>query len=423
MTYVIIPNSVVSIGELAFCGCTGLTSITIANSVTKIGSGAFYGCDSLIEVNISDISSWYKIDFSQPDSNPLYYAKKLNLNGNEIKKLVIPNDITEIKDYTFYNCSNLTSISIPNSVTTIGDYAFSGCNSLTSINIPNSVTRIGRSSFYNTIWYNNQIDGVIYINNVLYAYKGTMPNNTSINIKEGIVYISPGAFYDCTGLTSITIPNSVTGIGFLAFRQSGLTSITIPISVIEIEDQAFISCYNLTEIKFNAENCIMMGSLNPEIYYTVFGDCRALKKINIGNNVKTIPDYAFYGCKSLSELTIGNSVAKIGDKAFYNCGFNLITSHCMTPPICADGTFGGDSDSYSASLIVPQGTEMVYDNAIEWNKFSNTQEFTGIDGLEADNGITEVARYDIYGRKLDVPTKGINIVKYSDGTTRKECVK
>ena len=139
--------SVTSIGGYAFHYCEGLTSVTIPNSVTSIGYNAFYGCYGLTSVHISDIAAWCNIDFDGDDSNPLYRANHLYLNGEEVKDLVIPNSVTSIGSHAFYYCSGLTSVTIPNSVTSIGSYAFSGCSGLTSVIIGNSVKYIYNNAF------------------------------------------------------------------------------------------------------------------------------------------------------------------------------------------------------------------------------------------------------------------------------------
>ena len=187
---VILPESVTSIVDRAFSHCFSLTSITISEGVTSIGEEAFEYCFSLTSITI-------------------------------------PNSVISIGDWAFSGCSSLTSIEIPKSVTSIGGWAFSGCSSLTSIEIPNSVTSIGYSAFDGTAWYDNLPDGVVYIGEFLYKYKGTMPANTSIAIKEGTTTICFSAFDGCSGLTSIEIPKSVTSIANGAFYGCiSLTSIT-----------------------------------------------------------------------------------------------------------------------------------------------------------------------------------------------------
>ena len=209
---VIIENGVTSIGDNAFYACSYITSITIPNSVTSIGSSAFSYCYDLPSVTI-------------------------------------PNFVTTIGALAFRQCYGLTSVNIANSVTSIGDSAFYKCSALTSVTIPNTVIYIGASAFDGTKWYNNQPEGLVYAGLILFKYKGIMPTNTHVDIKKDTKGIAESAFSGCSGLTSITIPNSVTSIGSSAFSGcSGLTSITIPNSVTSIGSSAFYDCYNLQAI-------------------------------------------------------------------------------------------------------------------------------------------------------------------------------
>ena len=211
LTSVTIPNSVTSIGQGAFSGCTGLTSITIGNSVTSIGEAAFYNCTGLTSITIpNSVTSIGEYAFG-------YCSGLISID--------IPNSVTSIADYAFEYCTELTSITIGNSVTSIGEAAFYNCTELTSIDIPNSVTSIGYAAFYNCTGL------------------------TSITIGNSVTSIGQGAFYNCTGLTSITIPNSVTSIGEYAFGYcSGLISATIGCGVQEIGDYAFYDCDRIKDV-------------------------------------------------------------------------------------------------------------------------------------------------------------------------------
>ena len=302
---VVIENGVTNIGDHAFFGCSGLTSISIPNSVTSIGYRAFNGCESLGSVTF-------------------------------------PNSMTSIGEQAFAECSDLTSITIPNSVTNIGSEAFWGCSGLTSLTIPNSVTSIGYEAFDGTKWYDNQPDGVVYAGKVLYAYKGTMPSNTKIDIKEGTTEITPTAFYGCSGLTSLTIPNSVTSIGAAAFYGcSGLTSLTIPNSVTNIGINAFSGCLGLTSI-------------------------------TIPNSVTSIGENAFYRCSGLTSVTIPNSVTSIGFEAFAYCsGLTSITCEAITPPDCGSSCFYDINKSIP--VYVAANNVDAYKTANLWKDFTNIQ--------------------------------------------------
>ena len=223
LTSVTIPNSVTSIGDGAFYGCSGLTSVTIGNGVTTIGVGAFSGCNSLNKVLVTDISAWCKIKFNNSDSNPIQFAKHLYSDENsEIKDLVIPNSVTSIGDFAFWQCEGLTSVTIGNGVTSIGQEAFALCTGLTSVAIGNSVTSIG--------WE---------------------------------------AFALCTGLTSIAIPNSVNEIWFGAFYGClSLISVTIGKSVIFLGGGCvFSDCSNITEVISLIEEPVMIDDFSKDTKY------------------------------------------------------------------------------------------------------------------------------------------------------------
>lgn len=132
---VIINDSVTSIGAYAFYNCTSVKSVTVPASVTAMSAYAFLDCNSIIGVYITDLAAWCNKSFSDSRSNPLSYARNLYLKGELVENLVIPDTVTSIGCYTFYECTNLVSVTIPDSVTNIGNAAFCTCTSLVSVSI------------------------------------------------------------------------------------------------------------------------------------------------------------------------------------------------------------------------------------------------------------------------------------------------
>ena len=284
---VTIPDGVTSIGNLTFADCNALTRIELPNSVTSIGNNAFSGCSRLTSIIVAEGNP----NYSSQDGI-LYNKDKtefIHIPNNIQGSVTISNGVTSIGYSAFYGCSGLTSITIPDSVTSIGYSAFDGCSGLTSITIPDSVTSIDRYAFYGcsgltsiTIpdsvtsiglgafgWCNgltrisipfvgDRKDGT---SNTHFGYifgadsysdnNDYVPSSLKTVVITGGTSIGERAFSGCTGLTSITIPDSVTSIGSYAFYScSGLTSITIPDSVTSIGLGAFYDCRGLTSIEF-----------------------------------------------------------------------------------------------------------------------------------------------------------------------------
>lgn len=249
ITYRGINYDVTQLDNEAFRDCRKMTSITIPPSVWGVGIAAFDGCEGLKEIHISDLSAWCELSFcdvaDDAGDSPLNYADGLYLNGELITELIVPEDVTEIGSHAFEGYEKLRSVVLHEGVEAIYKSAFLNCTNLTSINIPEAVYYIGPYAFDGTSWYDNMPDGEVYAGKHLYKYKGEMPSNTSIVVREGTETICESAF-DC---------------------RAELTSITLPSSLKQIHDYAFNGCVNLKEIYCKA---LTPPSINS--YYNNFHD-------------------------------------------------------------------------------------------------------------------------------------------------------
>ena len=272
-----------------------------------------------------------------------------NVWDSETKRGIITYNgaVTEIGDSAFKYCSNLTTITIPDSVTKIGSYAFQGCNNLTS--------------FYGKFASNDNrrltIDGVLSA----FAPAGL----TSYTIPNSVTEIGATSFYNCSNLTNVNIPNSVTKIGVSAFYDcDGLTNITIPDSVTEISSSAFYHCENLTSVT--------IGNGVTKIGSRAFYRCIRVTNVTLGNSVASIGEWAFRNCESLTSVTIPDSVTKIGSYAFQAC-FNLInvTVGNAVTEIAESAFYACTSlkKVYCKPTTPPTGNSMMFGNNAAGRKF------------------------------------------------------
>jgi hypothetical protein len=240
-----LPQSLVKIDNYAFSDCSNLTTINIPESVTTINTDAFSGCQSLEQVNISNLETWCNIKFGNHSSNPLSYAKHLNINGERISNLKIPNSVTTIKQNTFIGWQDITSVTIPNSVSLIDDWAFCACTNLTSIDIPNSVVMIGETTF------------------------SGCSSLTSIYVPNSVSSIGSYAFYGCTEVKSIIF-------------EDGSKNLNIGYSAIGVPHTTY--AYFGRQMDFTAMTYANLETVEFGDNVSSIKSCAFLK----GNNIRTV---------------------------------------------------------------------------------------------------------------------------------------
>ena len=222
--------------------------------------------------------------------------------------------VTTIGVYAFYECTELTSVELPATVTVIRGAAFMLCSNLTDIVFPDSLYCIEDGVFTGTAWFENLPEGLNYVGRVAYKYKGTMPQNTCVVLKEGTLGIAALAFFNCSGMTDIVIPNTVTYIGMAAFKNcSGLTQIEIPNSVTTIGYQAFV---NTPWYDSQPEGLVYAG----KVAYLYKGTMPDNTNIVLDEDTRGIATDAFRKCTGLTSVVIPDAVVNIGDGAFMDCG-------------------------------------------------------------------------------------------------------
>ncbi|QCP71878.1 hypothetical protein FDZ78_04490 [Duncaniella sp. B8] len=399
LTSITIPSGVTTIGDHAFSGCSGLTSITIPNSVQTIGSSAFLGCSGLTSITIP--------------SGATTIGKYAFYGCSGLTSIAIPSSVTTIGSYAFYNCSGLTSMTIPNTVTTIESYTFRGCSSLKELTIQDGETPL--------VWvgnYSKELDFStspleklhygrnLETGNMPFPFKDNKTTLKSLSIGDSIKSIADSVFSGCNNLVSLNIGKSVETIGISAFSGcSSLTSLVIPDAVRTIGESAFSSCTKLESLK--------IGESVETIEKSAFSDCSSLTSLVIPDSVRTIGESAFSSCGALTSVCLGKSVESIGNNAFYcygytNMGYQYPIDSKITeikvlnpvPPLMEYSVW--NSNTYSdAVLEIPEGTIIDYIST-DWKEFKSINAGgADISNTSIDDGIF---RYRLVNDDPEKPT-------------------
>ena len=414
LTSIIIPNSVTSIVNNPFKGCYGLSSIVVESGNHTYDSRE--NCNAIIETKSNTLIAGCQ---NTVIPNSVTSIGNYAFSGcSSLTSITIPNSVTSIGNDAFYGCSSITSITIPESVTSIGNFAFFNCSSLTSISIPNNLTSIGRAAFTATPWLMNQPEGLLYFGNILYTYVGDIPENAEIVIKEGTTMIVGGAFEDSDhnksttrNITNFTIPKSVKFIGSYAFYPNSIDD-TLKINYLG-------DLVDWCDIVFENSSANPLGFNNGWRMNKLYINNNEITELVIPNTIDSIHDYSFYGYMALTSITIPQNVKFIGREAFYDCGIQNVYLQSTIPPALSEKSWKNFNSN--PVCYIPCGAQAEYaasDWAIQVEYFeeyypyslsiaSSNEDWGAVEDPTCEGGIIITA----------TPKIGYQFVKWSDGIT------
>ena len=448
LTSVEMPLTVTRIGNQAFYRCTALVRQDIPSNVTEIGSEAFCGCSQLIDLTIpSGIKSIGEKTFKDCNALTTLYAlgaSPIAITSNTFENvnkctLYVPQgsrqeywlkdgwgDLNRVAEFDPealitepVNIHVQTAGTLHNMLDCFRKYRIQNLKVTGNINDADIHTIRKMSGYIDPgayMRYDGRLQHLDLSGATIVAddWDFATCRLTSVALPTGLTAIPNQAFAECNELESAPIPQGVTSIGGDAFGNCHkLASITLPAGLTNLQSGAFFGCGSLTSIVIPSGVKVIEGK--------TFSYCTGLKSLTLQEGTTDIYDYAFTGCTLLTTITLPSTLETICDAAFYRCN-SLKSIYALNPQ--GIGIKGKPFEEYTQSqctLYVPEGSMYNYQCWEEWYAFNHIVEFspTGINGVHSAAERREVERYDTSGRRLTSHTKGLNIVRFNDGTTRK----
>jgi hypothetical protein len=390
VNYLNFDDKITRIGKYAFSGLTGLTQLRLPVYLREIDDYAFFECAKieLIFLNDTDMTTGLPETLQRIGEGAFMRS---SISYIPTYTLEIPNSVTEIGEHAFEE-SSVYSIKLPESLTEISDYAFANMFVLESINIPSSVTRIGVGAFKNTptlvnVDFSNTENLTEICESAFESALSYLPSRDyDLVVPNSVTRIGKYAFADCSGLSSVTLPDQITTIEEGTFKYAGLTEIKYPAHLQAIEDYAFSYSY--------------------------------INEINIPEGVTKIGKEAFSCCRSATSLVIPSTVTEIGEKAFSDSEWlESITCNWTEDEYleCEKDIFYLDTYSRATLYVKEIPTVDPWDYFIRIEKVESVE--TGVD--DAIIGDAAPAEYfDLQGRKVAHPANGIFLKKESSKVTK-----
>lgn len=403
---IVVPDGIVAIEGGCFVGKESLVTVSIPASLRTIGKNAFEECPSLTTVSgcqgLEDIGESAFIYCEELKSFP--FTGKLRRIGDSafvgvlgFTEMMLPEGLEVLEGYAFSDCSGITRASIPASVKELGEAVFHTCEALESCQLPAGLKAIPNGTFANCPL-------------------------TSIDIPASVTYIGDDAFFK-SQFAEVKLPDGLRHLGDGAFYDSKLTSITIPGGVDTVGNTCFGHCFSLLTVDFGPGVKVIGSSA---INYA------GPTKVILHEGLVEVQNLGISLCPDLTEIVLPSTLQKIGPKAFARCPFKSVVAKMPTPPAITEDVatrafsdwtnYNGDSLYDYCTLHVPAAALEAYKQAPGWRLFKTILgDADGVEGIADDVRVTEIHTLD--GLRVAEPVRGsVNIIRYSDGSVRKQYV-